>query len=61
MGYEEIVQLISTVGFPIFACGYMGWRSVKDNEAHKDEVDKLADVIEANTLAIQHMTDTLSK
>lgn len=61
MGYEEIVQLVSTVGFPIVACGYMAWRSVKDNNAHKDEVDKLSDVIEANTLAIQHMTDTLSK
>lgn len=59
--YEEIIQAITTVGFPIVACGYMAWRSVKDNEAHKEEVDKLSEVIDANTLAIQHMTDTLSK
>ena len=53
--WNEIVQAISSVGFPIVMCIYM-IKSMKElNEAHKSEVDGLKDAINNNTLAITEL------
>lgn len=45
MGYNEIVQTITTVGFPIFA-SVMVFKVMVDNERrHEEETRKLADSI----------------
>ena len=54
----NIVELLQNVGFPVAACIYLAWRAQLESKQHKDEVDKLSEVIEANTLAIQHLTDS---
>ena len=54
----NIVELLQNVGFPVAACIYLAWRGPLESKQHKDEVDKLSEVIEANTLAIQHLTDS---
>lgn len=55
--WNEIVQAISTVGFPIIMCLYMV-KSMKElNEAHKSEVDGLKEAINNNTLAITELRD----
>ena len=55
--WNEIVQAISSVGFPIVMCIYMV-KSMKElNEAHKSEVDGLKEAINNNTIAITELRD----
>lgn len=49
---SEIVTAVSTVGFPIVMCGSLFWYIVQTNKDHKEEVNKLRDALENNTLAI---------
>ena len=41
MDAQAIIQLISTVGFPITMCGAMGWFVVDQTNKHREEVSKL--------------------
>lgn len=45
MNSIDIVQLISSLGFPIVACLALGWYIVK-------KMDKMSEVIENNTKAL---------
>lgn len=66
----DIIQLISSVGFPIVACLGMGWYvkyqtdsykdEVKDmRREHKDEIGKITEALNNNTLALQKLADSL--
>ena len=68
MGATEIIQLITTVGFPIVACGGMAWyvkyitdRNREDmkeeRNQHDQEMQQVTDALNTNTLAIQKLTD----
>lgn len=46
MSYDQIVTLISSVGFPIAMCGYMMLCTNKTMEEMKSTVDKLCDKID---------------
>ena len=49
MEYADIiVQVISTVGFPIAMCILMFWFLNKEQENHKNEMNELKDVIARN-------------
>lgn len=49
MEYADIiVQIISTVGFPIAMCILMFWFLTKEQETHKNEMNELKDVISRN-------------
>lgn len=72
MNAQEIIQLISSVGFPIVCCLGMGWYVKKqtDNyredvdhltQEHKDEMTRVTDALNNNTLAIQRLCDKLEK
>lgn len=55
----DIVQIISNVGFPIFAYLLM-YKMVTDNtKSHAEEVAKMTSAIEANTLAITTLNERL--
>lgn len=67
---NEIVSIISAVGFPIVAalgCGFfVKWQyeqNMKQNEElrkeHKEEVSKMTDALNNNTLALQKLIDKL--
>lgn len=70
MQVAEIVQLITTVGFPIVACGGMAWyvkymtdkereERNKMNEQHQREMSEVTTALNNNTLAIQKLCDKL--
>lgn len=72
MNYQEVIQLITTVGFPIVMCGCMGWFVVDQTNRHREEISKLNEqhtdemstVIEAinnNTLALKELSEKLRK
>ena len=67
MDAQAIIQLISTVGFPITMCGAMGWFVVDRTNKHREEVSKLNEqhekemntVVEAinnNTVALKELS-----
>ena len=71
---NEIVQVISAVGFPIVAaivaaigCGYfVKWQYEQNAKAndelrkeHKEEVSKMTEALNNNTLALQKLIDKL--
>lgn len=64
---NSIVELVSTVGFPIVMCGAMAYyvkylnekhtEEVKQlNEQHKEEVSKLTTTIENNTIVMEKLS-----
>lgn len=59
MDVNVIMQAISTVGFPICACGALFWMINKQDESHKHEIDSLRSVLEANTQALTELKDMI--
>ena len=59
MDMNIILQAISTVGFPICACGALFWMVNKQDESHKEEINSLRAVLEANTQALTELKDML--
>ena len=70
MDTASILQLISTVGFPIVACGGMAWyvkyatdkereERTKMNDQHKQEMTEVTTALNNNTLALQKLCDKL--
>lgn len=59
MDPTAITQMISTVGFPIAACCVMFWYMNQERESHKQEIDKLTEVLQANTLALTELKDAI--
>lgn len=69
---NDIVQVISAVGFPIVAalgCAFfVKWQyeqNMKQNEElrkeHKEEVSKMTEALNNNTIALQKLIDKLEK
>lgn len=56
-----ISQLISSVGFPITMTLILVYMIGKEQAAHKEEMGKINESLNNNTLAIQHLSDTLSQ
>ena len=74
MDAQAIVQLISTVGFPITMCVAMGWFVVDQTNKHREEVSKLneqhttimlaykdeiKDAINNNTVVMERLCTTM--
>lgn len=66
----EIVNIISTVGFPVAGCCAMAWyvKYITDknreeietmNQKHKEEMDSVTEAINNNTLALTKLCDKL--
>lgn len=61
MDANMIIQLVGSLGFPIVMCGALFWRMVKSDEQHKEEMDKLSEALNNNTIAITKLSDNLDK
>ena len=67
---NTISQMITSIGFPIVACGAMAWY-VKDtndkhreevqrlNNQHKEEMEQVTEALNNNTLALQKLCDKI--
>lgn len=71
MDYQAITTMISCLGFPIVACGAMGYyvkyitdqnhkQIEKLTESHKTEMSEVTEAIHNNTIALQKLTDFLT-
>lgn len=72
MDVNAIITMITTVGFPIVACGGMAWyvkyttdRNREDMKEerlqHNEEMTKVTEALNNNTLAIQKLTDYIER
>lgn len=59
MTVEQITQLISSLGFPIIVCGCLFWYIINKDRTHTEEVTKLTDAVNNNTLVMQKLLDKL--
>jgi hypothetical protein len=61
MDVATVTQLISSVGFPIVCCIYLFKQNQAREEQTKEEIDKLSDAINNNTLVITQLMTKLDK
>lgn len=59
MGINDISQLIVNFGFPIVACGCMAWYVKYITDKNYNEIDKIKETINNNTLALTKLVDYL--
>lgn len=60
MDMNAVTQLIGSVGFPIAACLICFWYINKQEERHKEEMNKLSEAINNNTKVMQELTIKMS-
>lgn len=56
---QEIVQAISTVGFPIVCTLMMGYLLISENQNHQAEIKEIRESINANTLVMTELKQFL--
>lgn len=61
MTFADILTLLGSYAFPIVMCIAFFWKMDKDQQAHKEEMDKMTEALHNNTLAIQHLSDTVKR
>ncbi len=65
MDYNQLAQLISSIGFPIVMCGILAFYVKYVEDKHDAEISGLRDVINANTEILytlkQLIEDNLTK
>lgn len=58
---DEIVKIISSVGFPIAMALLLFWYMTKQNESHKEETNGLKDAISKLEIAITALISKLGE
>lgn len=61
MDANTIIQVVGSLGFPIVMCGALFWRQLESDKQHKEEMDKVSEALNNNTIAITKLTDKLHK
>ena len=49
MDIDQIINLISNVGFPVAMCAALFYYMIQQDKKHKEETDKLSETLQANT------------
>lgn len=61
MDATAIGNLVTTVGFPIVCCIYMGYLIKDMNDKHADEISTLKDTLNKNTNALEKLELLISE
>lgn len=61
MDLNNIVSIIANNAFPIVMCVLLLSNNKEESAQHKEEVDKLAEVINANTMAVTTLCERLKE
>ena len=57
----DIMSMISQVGFPIAVSLVCFWYIYKSDERHKQEIDKLSEAVQNNTIVMQKLLAKLEE
>lgn len=58
---NEVIQAVSTVGFPIACCCFLLWQNSKQDEYHRVQQEKLRETIDGNTKSIEELSKIVAK
>lgn len=61
MNVQDITNLVSSLGFPIVACGALFWSNLKTSDHYTTAIEQMRKTIEDNTLVTKHLIDKLEK
>lgn len=56
---EEVIKLIQTLGFPIAVAIALFWQNTKMQDQHKEEMMKMTEALNNNTLALTELKDKI--
>ena len=59
MTVDSWVQVIQTLGFPIAVAIAMFWQNTKLQEQHKEEMSKITEALNNNTIALTELKDKI--
>lgn len=59
MDTNAIVTVISNLGFPIVMCLLMYKQILNQDTRHREEIEKLSDAIQNNTLALSQLSERI--
>ncbi len=58
---DNILQAISTVGFPIALTLILLWYIYDSSNKHKEEINKMSEALNNNTLALTKLLDRMER
>lgn len=56
MEIDSVTNIISNVGFPVAMCLLLFYYMERQNERHKQEIDKLNETLQGNTNVLTELT-----
>lgn len=56
---ENIVQIVTQLGFPIAMSLLLFWYVTKKDETHREEMNKMSEAVNNNTIVMQKLIDKL--
>lgn len=59
MDVSALTQLVGSLGFPIVACIALYVRMNKQDELHKEEMSKITESLNNNTIALNRLVDKM--
>ena len=58
---DNIVQIVAQLGFPIAMCILLFWYVTQKDASHREEMNKMAEAVNNNTVVMQKLIDKLDK
>lgn len=59
MDANILMTLVSSLGFPVVACMACAWYINKQSDRHREEIDKITEAVNNNTLALTRLVERL--
>lgn len=56
---NDLVNAVSTVGFPIALCVFLVWQNAKQDNYYRDVIDRLRETVERNTNSITELAQII--
>ena len=56
---NDIINAVSTVGFPIALCIFLVWQNAKQDSYYREMLDKLRETVERNTNSITELAQII--
>ena len=56
---NDVINAISTVGFPIALCVFLVWQNSKQDSYYREMLDKLRETVERNTNSITELSQII--
>lgn len=61
MDANTIIQMVSSLGFPIVACGALFWLNMRIQDQHEEETEKITQALNNNTNVMGELKTTLAE